>query len=246
MHGRAGEGIRAARFHANVVFHLRVVCKNLEHAFMADSKVAHLRKASKTSSLVVATEAAVIEALSKSERADLSKCEKVIGRGWHTFLEVGRALNQVREGKLYRESHPTFEAYCRERWQYGKAHAYRLIGSVEVVEDLSPIGDGKQPINESQVRPLIALSKDERVKAWKTALDSAGTKPLTARLVQKAALPFLPKKRRKRSAGSRDTTHWKDATTALGAAIKAAAGNESVLDALRRVSASFGKLRKSL
>jgi len=31
--------------------------------------------------------------------------------------------------KLYRSEHDTFEAYCREKWQYAKSHVYRLIGA---------------------------------------------------------------------------------------------------------------------
>lgn len=33
-----------------------------------------------------------------------------------TFYEVREALREIRDRKLYRGTHATFEAYCRERW----------------------------------------------------------------------------------------------------------------------------------
>ena len=41
---------------------------------------------------------------------------------------------------LSRDGHGTFEDYCRERWGMSKRHADRLIGSAEVVGNLTPIG----------------------------------------------------------------------------------------------------------
>ncbi len=33
-----------------------------------------------------------------------------------TFYEVGNALLQIRDERLYRQTHSTFEEYCREKW----------------------------------------------------------------------------------------------------------------------------------
>ena len=46
----------------------------------------------------------------------LAECEAVIERGQQTFIEVGQALMEIRDSRLYRETHATFEAYCNERW----------------------------------------------------------------------------------------------------------------------------------
>ncbi|NJL33925.1 MAG: hypothetical protein HC893_08770 [Chloroflexaceae bacterium] len=47
---------------------------------------------------------------------ELERCEQIIERGLKTFFEVGAALVRVRDLKLYRVEHRTFEAYCQERW----------------------------------------------------------------------------------------------------------------------------------
>jgi hypothetical protein len=73
----------------------------------------------------------------------------------------------IRDGKLYRDKYETFEKYCAEKWEFGRAHAYRLIGSAEVMRDLSPIGDSvPMPLNEAQVRPLVRLEAAQRRKTW--------------------------------------------------------------------------------
>ena len=48
-------------------------------------------------------------ALSKSENTALAECEAVIERGLATFVEVGRALLHIRDERLYRAAHRTFE-----------------------------------------------------------------------------------------------------------------------------------------
>ncbi len=156
----------------------------------------------------VQPELEVVNPLSKEELQELKRCESQIKRGWDTFIEVGRALAKIQKDQLYRADYRTFESYCKERWQYAKSHAYRLIGAAEVIEHLSPIGDKTTlPLNESQVRPLIGLPKELQVQAWKNALEKGGDKAITAKLVRESVVsiqspssaeqPPLPKRSKK-------------------------------------------------
>ncbi len=152
---------------------------------------------SKAKLVKVEVESKAIELLSSDEKRELKKCETVITQGWETFVEVGRALATIQKNKLYRAEHGTFEAYCRTRWQYAKSQAYRLIGAAEVVDRLSPIGDkSRRPENEAQVRPLLGLEPEEQVKAWKSALETAGDGAVTAKSVRAAAASFQSPKRK--------------------------------------------------
>ena len=65
--------------------------------------------------------------LAPDEATHLARCEGVIGRGLTVFVEVGRALAEIRDAKLYRVNYKTFEAYCKERWEIGRSRAYELI-----------------------------------------------------------------------------------------------------------------------
>jgi hypothetical protein len=48
-----------------------------------------------------------------------------------------------------------FEEYCDKRWGMAYRHANRLIGAVEVIDNLGPMGP--KPQSERQARPLIQL-----------------------------------------------------------------------------------------
>jgi hypothetical protein len=54
--------------------------------------------------------------LTPAETADLTRLEAVAQAGVGTYLQVGSALAEIRERHLYRDRHPSFDAYVRERW----------------------------------------------------------------------------------------------------------------------------------
>jgi hypothetical protein len=44
----------------------------------------------------------------------LAECERIIDAGIKAFCEMGKALVIIRDRKLYRETHGTFEDYCKD------------------------------------------------------------------------------------------------------------------------------------
>jgi len=56
--------------------------------------------------------------------------------GIQRFVEAGEALLAVRDRRLYRESHRTFEDYCRERW--GLERANQAIDFAQAVRGRQP------------------------------------------------------------------------------------------------------------
>lgn len=117
--------------------------------------------------------------LTASESNALTEHEAVIERGIQTFYEVGIALADIRDRKLYRAEHGTFEDYCQQRWQMSKAHAYRMIDAAEVV---SPIGDSGLPLpaNEGQARELGRVPEAERATVWAETVERTDGKPTAA------------------------------------------------------------------
>ncbi len=82
----------------------------------------------------------------------LAELEGVIESGLMTFFEVGAALAQIRERRLYRETHDTFEAYCQERWSFNRQRASQLIQASEMSRILDI-----QPARASHVEALLPL-----------------------------------------------------------------------------------------
>lgn len=118
-------------------------------------------------------------ALQPQEKKTLQSLESLIENNLKSFFEVGLALKKIRDSKLYREEYPTFEMYCKERWEFRRAHAYRLIDSAQAVENVS---HGRQkPTSERQARPLTKLSTPElQQEAWKKAIETAPEGKVTA------------------------------------------------------------------
>lgn len=98
-----------------------------------------------------------VEALTAPEVDRKAQLEATIERGMQTFVEVGLALMEIRDGRLYRAEYGTFEEYCQERWGWERRHAYRLIDAAAAVENVSNWTQNQVPANEAQARPLTSL-----------------------------------------------------------------------------------------
>ncbi|HVF12155.1 MAG TPA: methyltransferase domain-containing protein [Actinomycetota bacterium] len=122
------------------------------------------------------------------ELADLMEHEKVIEQGLATFIDVGWALMQIRDGKRYKAAgYSTFEDYCARRWDISRERGRQLIRAAELV-DLLPTNVGiPVPKSEAQVRPLAPLKGDPEAarEAWADAVEEAGGQP-TAKQVEEA------------------------------------------------------------
>lgn len=135
--------------------------------------------------------------LSISEAGRLAELETVIERGLQTFIEVGSALMEIRDSRLYRQMYSTFEEYCQERWDLRKSRTYQLMDAAEVVENLksSTIVDFSSgtiplPVNEAQARPLAKLEVEMQRQAWQRAVETAPQGKITARHVETVVREF--------------------------------------------------------
>jgi hypothetical protein len=126
------------------------------------------------------------------EEANLARCEQILATKLPVCFDVGRALAEINEKRLYRAQYPTFEAYCEERWHVHRSQAYRLIEASLVQEHLSPMGDNiPQPIHERQVRPLAHLPPEAARKAWSLAVTKAGGRAASGAQVKRAVADLL-------------------------------------------------------
>lgn len=115
-------------------------------------------------------------ALSVDEQQQLADLEEVIEGGLPTFVAVGKALLTIRDRRLYRARHATFEDYCRTRWAMSRRHANRLIEASEVVETMGPMG----PTKERHARELIPLDPEARRYVWQLVQTTAPEGEVTA------------------------------------------------------------------
>lgn len=145
----------------------------------------------KTSELAVLP----IAPLTTEEEGDRLHLERKVERA---FYEAGMALMQLRDRRLYRSTHATFEEYCRDRFDYVRRRSYQLIDAAKIYNNLSEKCEQIVhilPTREGQVRPMSQLNAEEQVLAWSTAVEEAGGKVPTGKIVKDVVQRIKDKER---------------------------------------------------
>ncbi|MFI6977405.1 hypothetical protein ACIBSV_02325 [Embleya sp. NPDC050154] len=121
------------------------------------------------------------------EQRQLAACEAAIETLRVAFWAAGKALQIVRDARLYRTRYETFEDYCLDRWDMQRRYADRLIQAWPIAEALSPIG--LKAVNEAQVRELVPLAgrygNEAAVTVYRTVAEAEAV-PLTAAVLRGA------------------------------------------------------------
>jgi DNA-directed RNA polymerase subunit H (RpoH/RPB5) len=119
--------------------------------------------------------------LTPIEKNNLVELEATIEKNLKSFYEVGFALMQIRDNKLYRENYITFEHYCKEKWKMTRVRAHQLISAAEVQDDLLTTVN----IPERQLRPLVPVKDpEERREVYQRAIDTAPNGKVTAKHIE--------------------------------------------------------------
>lgn len=133
---------------------------------------------------------ALKEKLDVSERERLRKLELAVAEGISSFVVVGEALKEIRDARLYRESHKTFEKYVDEKWSMGRNYANKLIASADVSKALGTIVPknerASEITSEGQLRELRTVPPESLEAVVNKAADIAGADTITASDIKQA------------------------------------------------------------
>jgi hypothetical protein len=134
--------------------------------------------------------------LTIKEEKELLRLEKRVQRG---FYIAGKALQSIRNQKLYRQEYKTFSDYCRERFNFSHRNGNYLIAAVEVMDNLLTLVNSKNgkyisqknliqflPTSMTQALPLSKLPPQQQLSAWQKAISLAMDGKPTAKLVSMA------------------------------------------------------------
>ena len=122
--------------------------------------------------------------LTEEEQRDRLHLERRVERA---FFEAGKALAELRDRRLYRSTHKTFEEYCRDRFGHSRRQSYLLMDAAVVFDNLMEKCDPMDhilPTNERQVRPMTKLEPHQQQEVWVKAVEQAGGKVPPARIVK--------------------------------------------------------------
>ena len=143
--------------------------------------------------------------LSDEERNRLAELEAEIEENLPAGLKLGLAIAEIKDRRLYRETHDLWEEYVRDRFDIARrtafqyvasAHAYRLVHSCALTK----------PANESQLRPLLKLSDDAIPDAWAKAVETAPNGKVTGKHVSTVVSELLGEQIRNKAAGQQKAT----------------------------------------
>jgi hypothetical protein len=114
---------------------------------------------------------------------------------------VGLALAAIKERRLYRATHRSWDAYLGDRWKMTPDYAAKLSAAVRICYELRDAGIVKMPAREIHARTLQRVEPEHRPKVWEAALEAAGGDPelVTADAITAIAAPRRIGKGRKKS-----------------------------------------------
>jgi DNA modification methylase len=106
----------------------------------------------------------------------LRELEAVIERGKQTYMQVGAALSEIREQRLYRQlRYRTFEEYCRSRWNWSRSYVNRQI---RAYRHLVPLGTNT-PVNERQARARLVEMRSPQLLTYEDDVPKFLENPVT-------------------------------------------------------------------
>ena len=123
-----------------------------------------------------------LSSLSAFEIEERDELENTVSQA---FYLAGQALKTLRDKKLYRETHSTFESYVKDRFGFTRIAAYYLISAAEVVNNLKcqPMVN-ILPTSERQCREVAKLPSHQQSQAWLTSVERANGKVPSGRIVR--------------------------------------------------------------
>ncbi len=133
----------------------------------------------------------VADTLDLTEQQQLDALEEKIQAGLESFFEVGNAMMQIRDGRLYRERYSTWEEYCQKRWNFSGRYGHFQLAAMEKTVEIAGSNPTVLPTNESQTRP-IDKDFDSQTKGviWNRSVAQAGGVP-TAKIVKEQRDRFI-------------------------------------------------------
>ncbi len=135
--------------------------------------------------------------LNPDEKTRRDECVREIDDGMDTFVKVGIHLHTIKSQKLYRDTHHSFEAFCKDKWGFCRFHATRLIKASEVVQNLEKahqVGAVSLPPTEAAARVIADLAPEEQIRVATKVKEMVGNGKSNAKTFQEAKAKVIPPK----------------------------------------------------
>lgn len=143
----------------------------------------------------------ILQPLSPEDQRDRERFESYLKqKSLEGCCDWGKILAEIRDRRLYRSTHKTFEDYCQEKYEITRRQADYLIKFPPLMDNLmrtdcsqnqpdensSKIFANILPINMAQARHLFSLNPEQQRQVWKTVVEEAkaSSKDITADFIK--------------------------------------------------------------
>lgn len=174
----------------NDMWRLLEIEKEYDHSLIEtekDDKLAlNAQKKLEIKEVICGKNKEVRDNLSEEEQQRLVQLEQDISQA---FYVAGAALKEIRDRRLYRQDFTSFEEYCQSRFTLTRRSVDYLIAASLVVNNFlrtngSQVLSFVLPTSERQVRPLAKLEPQKQVEVWHKAVEVAGGKVPSGKIVK--------------------------------------------------------------
>jgi hypothetical protein len=108
------------------------------------------------------------------DKMRLTELETIVQRGIQTFIEVGEALEEIRDGSLWRlhSKYATWSDYLDQRWHFGSSRARQLINGARFARRIEDVTGVTLP-NERVTREINSVIRQYPEEIQSLALEMA-------------------------------------------------------------------------
>ncbi len=89
--------------------------------------------------------------------------EAIIEKGLRPFVEIGAALKEINDNRLWSPEYDSFDAYCHGRWNFHRRTGYSLITAASVFRMVSSEVQAPAQISYSHAAEMVTLKPSEQV-----------------------------------------------------------------------------------
>jgi hypothetical protein len=128
--------------------------------------------------------------LTDTERKHLTVLETGIAKSYMALTEVARDMQAIGQLNLYRETHPTFEQYCKLRWGMDPNQLPAIQEVQQVLADVKDVIDLVKISEVELIDQFTGLTQSQRRLLAKEVAELET--PLTAKLIYQTKEKLFP------------------------------------------------------
>ena len=110
-----------------------------------------------------------IQGVKRTDKQDYERLDGVVAGGKDAFIEVGLALAEIQERKLYKVGgFKSFDAYCQDRHSIGRHRGYQLIKESKAAKSVEHV---QQKPNARQSAELAKAPQEVQAEVWEEVVE---------------------------------------------------------------------------